>query len=252
MPVHDWTRVSAGTFHDFHATWIIEIKRVLNAGLLPRDYYAMAEQVAGSVGPDVLTLQSPRPGASNGAPAGGAGGGVAVATAPPRVSFTDMTDEDPYTLRRKTLVIRHGSDDDIIALVEVLSPGNKGSRNALRSFLDKAAGALRLGIHLLLLDLHPPTPRDPEGIHPVLWSEFVDRPFTLPPDKRRTLAAYVGGELKTAYVQPVGVGEALPDMPLFLTPEFYVPVPLEATYRSAFETVPWRWREVLEPPGAAP
>ena len=22
MPTHDWTRVSAGTFHDFHCTWI--------------------------------------------------------------------------------------------------------------------------------------------------------------------------------------------------------------------------------------
>lgn len=22
MPIHDWTRVSAGTFHDFHVAWI--------------------------------------------------------------------------------------------------------------------------------------------------------------------------------------------------------------------------------------
>ena len=58
MPVHDWTRVSAGTFHDFHSTWIVEIKRALNVGLLPANYYAMAEQVAGETGPDVLTLQS--------------------------------------------------------------------------------------------------------------------------------------------------------------------------------------------------
>ena len=36
MPVHDWTRVDAGTFHAFHTLWIGEIMKALNAGLLPR------------------------------------------------------------------------------------------------------------------------------------------------------------------------------------------------------------------------
>jgi len=36
------------------------------------------------------------------------------------------------------------------------------------------------------------------------------------------------------------------DMPLFLKPETYVRVPLEATYRDAYRGVPRRWREVLE------
>ena len=30
MPVNDWNRVSAGTFHDFHASWITELKKVAN------------------------------------------------------------------------------------------------------------------------------------------------------------------------------------------------------------------------------
>jgi hypothetical protein len=57
MPVHDWTRVSAGTFHDFHQAWIIAIRDALNDGLLPEGYYAMAEQVAGRPHPDVLALE---------------------------------------------------------------------------------------------------------------------------------------------------------------------------------------------------
>ena len=57
MPIHDWTRVGAGTWHDFHLAWIAEIRNVLNEGLLPQDYYAQAEQIAGPLGPDVLTLQ---------------------------------------------------------------------------------------------------------------------------------------------------------------------------------------------------
>jgi hypothetical protein len=41
MPVHDWSRVSAGVFHDFHNTWIVELKNALNGGVLPCGYYAM-------------------------------------------------------------------------------------------------------------------------------------------------------------------------------------------------------------------
>src|SRR5208282_1542612 len=59
MPVHDWTRVSDGTFHDFHYSWVLEIKRALQRGLLPKGYYVMAEQIGGDLGaPDVLTLQA--------------------------------------------------------------------------------------------------------------------------------------------------------------------------------------------------
>ena len=59
MPVHDWTQVSDGTFHDFHYSWVLEIKRALKRGLLPKGYYVMAEQLGGDLGaPDVLTLKA--------------------------------------------------------------------------------------------------------------------------------------------------------------------------------------------------
>jgi hypothetical protein len=244
MPVHDWTRVSAGTFHDFHATWIIDLKRTLNSGLLPPNYDAMAEQVAGNVGPDVLTLEATAP-AGEAAP--DSEGGVAVAPAPPKVRFTEETEEDVYARKRRMLVIRHSSDDRVVALLEILSPGNKASRDAIRTFAAKAAGVLRRGIHLLVIDLHPRTPRDPQGIHAVIWGEFADSTITPPSDKPLTLVSYAtDGTRKRAYLEAVAVGDALPDMPLYLTPEFYVNVPLETTYGAAYEAVPRRWRDVLE------
>jgi hypothetical protein len=36
-------------------------------------------------------------------------------------------------------------------------------------------------------------------------------------------------------------------MPLFLAFRRHVPLPLEATYRAAFDAVPLRWRSVLDP-----
>ncbi len=47
MPIHDWTRVGAGVFHAFHHDWITELSRALNHGLLPLEYYALPEQIAG-------------------------------------------------------------------------------------------------------------------------------------------------------------------------------------------------------------
>jgi hypothetical protein len=43
------------------------------------------------------------------------------------------------------------------------------------------------------------------------------------------------------------VESTLPDMPLFLTTEHYINVPLERTYAAAWEGVPDRWRRVIEP-----
>jgi hypothetical protein len=47
-------------------------------------------------------------------------------------------------------------------------------------------------------------------------------------------------------VEYVAVGDALPDLPLFLKPEIYVPVPLEATYQATWELFPAALKGLLE------
>ena len=247
MPIHDWTRVPAGTWHDFHLAWIAEIRNALNEGLLPPDYYAQAEQIAGPLGPDVLTLQEAESPPTASAPAAG-GIPVAVALSPPRTRISAEAEMDDYVLKRRTLVIRHASGDRIVALLEIISPGNKSARHALRSFVEKAVESLYRGYHLLMIDLFPPGPRDPHGVHAAIWGEFSDVLSPLPPEEPLALAAYSAGPVKRAYVEPTAVGRELIDMPLFLAPESYVNVPLESTYRSAYRGVPRRWRDVLEAP----
>lgn len=247
MPIHDWTRVSDGTFHDFHIAWIAEIRNALNGGLLPPSYYAQAEQIVAPLGPDVLTLQTNGYAAIETTSGGQASaGGLAVATFPPRARLTATAVMDDYVLKRRTIVIRHSSRDQIIALLEIISPGNKSSRHALRSFVEKAVEALYRGYHLLIVDLFPPTPRDPQGIHGAIWQEISDDSFELPAGEPLTLAAYSAGPVKRAWVEPTAVGRTLIDMPLFLEPEIYVNVPLEATYQAAYRGVAQRWKQVLE------
>jgi hypothetical protein len=246
MPVHDWTKVTAGVFHDFHHEWITTVKHALNHGVLPPDYYAMADQVAGPGNPDVLGLQRVRRGQPPQPPTGK--GTVVLATAAPRVRFHDRAGGGRRPVHRpKRVAVRHKTGDRVVALVEIVSTGNKSSRSAVRSFAWKMATFIEDGIHLLVLDLFPPGPRDPKGIHPVIWSPFHKTAFELPAGKPLTLAAYAAGPDPEAFVEPVGVGDVLPDMPLFLTPDDYVNVPLEATYRAACAEMPAVWREVLEP-----
>jgi Protein of unknown function (DUF4058) len=220
LSIHDWTRVSAGIFHHFHFGWIGDLSRTLNGGLLPSEYYALAERFDGGLGPDDLKLQR----SDRGTPAEG-----------PNLA---------------SVVIRHASNHQVVARLEVVSPGNKNTRHALRAFVDKAVNVLRAGIHLVVLDLFPPDPRDPQGIHKAIWDEFIDNDYHLPPESSLAIASYIGGAFPEAFVEPISVGDSLPDLPLFLSPEFYVLLPLEKAYESAWEAVPSFWRDVLtsDPP----
>ena len=106
-------------------------------------------------------------------------------------------------------------------------------------------------VHVLIIDLFPPGPRDPQGIHKLIWDEFVEEDFALPPDKPLVLASYDAGPTRVAYVESVAVGDPLPDLPLFLKPEFYVPAPLEATYQATWASFPAPLKGLLEGPPPA-
>jgi hypothetical protein len=153
MPIHDWTRVYAGIFHDFHQRWCVRIQDRLNAGVLPPDHYALLEPtspdpVDGFDGPSIgETLQRVDE------------EGVADAT----VIDTRAACETP-PVGWNAVVIRTDPGDKVVQVIR--------------------------------LPLRP--------IHP------------------------------------------LPDMPVFLRPGGHVPLPLEATYTSAYDAVPARWRRVIE------
>jgi hypothetical protein len=238
MPVHDWSRVDANVFHHFHQAWTVAIAGALNAGVLPPGYSALVEKHSGGIVPDVLTLERrSRP-----------KGGVLTAT-PPKVNLVRQA-KSVLAARANRIAIRHRLGE-IVCILEIVSPGNKSGRAALRSFIEKAIDCLRQGIHLLIIDILPPTPRDPQGMYKAIWDEIEEESFELPPDKPLTLAAYVAGDLltgrePTAYVNLIGAGDTLPDMSAYLDHSGYVPVPLEPTYQVAWATCPADMRELVE------
>jgi hypothetical protein len=246
MPIHDWTRVDAGIFHAFHLKWIAELDKALNSGLLPAGYYALPEQHAGSSIPDVLTLHA-SPALDEPPPLPPATGGTLLAEAPPQVQ-RKQTSASVVRTRRRTLAIRHVSQHRLVALVEVVSPANKDRPQSIADFAGKIVSALDYGVHALLVDLFPPGPHDSCGMHGAIWQrlENTEEPYDLPTDDSLTVASYVASDKVDIYLGHPSVAAPLPAMPLFLRPDRYVTVPLEATYLEAYRSLPAFWRNVLE------
>lgn len=248
MPIHDWTRVYAGLFHDFHQTWSIYIKNALNSGLLPKGLNALVEQKSGPKESDVLTVDTfdgPRRRRE-------ATGGLLLAT-PPSTRVVRKSNKEHYAERANRIVVKHNLGRTV-AVIEIVSPGNKDSKKAFKEFLNKSLDFIDAGIHLLVVDLFPPTKRDPHGVHRAIWDEFENEDvyFEFPEGKDRILASYEAGEEKGAYVEPVAVGDVMPDMPLFLVEGHHIRVPLEATYQTTWSVLPEPMRNYVltgKPPG---
>ncbi|HUG66676.1 MAG TPA: DUF4058 family protein [Pirellulaceae bacterium] len=240
MPIHDWTRVEAEIFHHFHQAWTVEISNALNKDNLPDGFFALVEQVIGGPIPDVVTLQRtdslPRDSKRS--------GGVAVAELPPRASYVVSAESDIYASKANRIVIKHRLGT-LVAVIEIVSPGNNNTQHGFRSFVDKAAELIRHGISLLVVDLFPPGRFDPQGIHNAIWSAIGPELYEPPADKPLTVAAYKAQELMTAYVEPVGVGDSLPSLSIFLDARMYVPAPLEATYQETWDKCPSVVKELV-------
>jgi len=147
MPMHDWSRVTPGIYHNFHYLWLSTITNRLNSGLLPTGMIAMAEQVIGGPEPDVVTLQE------NDIEYSSTGNQSATIMEPPprpKTQFVISAETERYAAKAHRAVVRH-SLGKIVAVVELVSPGNKNSRHAWRSFVEKTVDLLYQNINLLVL-----------------------------------------------------------------------------------------------------
>jgi len=203
----------------------------------------MAEQRTGGFGPDVLTLEHESDAESPSTVTPAESGALLLEA--PRIALTPETDLEFYRRKQKLVAVRHVSDDQVVAVIEIVSPGNKSSKLAFEFFVNKSAELLSQEVHLLIVDLFPPSARDPHGIHGAIWEAICGEAYAGPSDKPLTLASYDAQAGVRAYVDHVAVGDALTPMPLFLKPRGHIEVPLERIYQQAFAAVPKRWQAVV-------
>lgn len=247
MPMHDWTRVPSGLFHDFHQTWSIYLKMALNDGLLPEGLSALVEQQVisrktdDSIISEVLNNQH--------CDADYTGGSVILDK--PRTKYIQQSDSIFYARKANRIVIRHHLGK-VVAIIEIVSPGNKDSTHSMTQFVNKITTALYDGVHVMIVDLFPPGKRDPEGLHQLFWQDMDedDDKVVLTEPENRLLASYEAGSSYTAYLETVGVGSVLPEMPLFIASGAHVVVPLETTYQEAWQDTPDSVRRLLMKPAS--
>lgn len=128
----------------------------------------------------------------------------------------------------------------LVAAIELVSPRNKDRTDAKETYTSRYLGYLRLGVHLLLVDVLP-RPRGFSFADAITSGLGAD----LPPLPSPFAAAYRVGEvvpvgedmgsLLGVWRRPLEIGQPLPTLPLPLSVHQSVMIDLEQTYQRAAE-----------------
>ena len=93
---------------------------------------------------------------------------------PSSARIVRQAESEEYAAKANRIVIHHKLGY-IVAMLEIVSPGNKASQHAFRAFVEQAQELLEHRIHLLILDLFPPGRRDPNGVHAAIYRDIAAR-----------------------------------------------------------------------------
>lgn len=222
MPLHDWMRVSREAICDFQQTWLVFLRLTL-ARVLPAGFYGNVERHHSRFVARRASVADPH-------------GSEAAANSLSRAS---------------SLAVRRAGTDRLVALIELASPSNKDRPASVAAYVEKAKAALDAGVHLVHLDMLPPTPHALANLSSAIWDAADGRDYPFDPAKPFAADAFVADRVNELYANPLGLGDEWPLVPLFLDPETYIDLPLAETYEQAFAGVAPHDRERLSAPSAA-
>jgi hypothetical protein len=228
MPLHDWTDERG--WDSVYPFWLAYLVEWIQPRL-PEGYKAFLGGVpaltvaAGNGKPDVSVRQwGPRP------PAEGVATETAVGEPDLEASVAIRLDPQPAVH-----VDFHGQ---LIAAIEIVSPRNKDRADAKETYSGRYLGYLRLGVHLMLIDVLP----RPKGysfadtITGVLGLKLPPLPPPFAVTYRVGEVVPVGedmGSLVGVWRRSLRVGQPLPSLPLPLSVHRAVAIDLEETYHRA-------------------
>jgi uncharacterized protein DUF4058 len=228
MPLHDWTDERG--WDSVHPFWLAYLVEWIQPRL-PEGYKAFLGGVpaltvaSGNGKPDVSVRQwGPGPPAEKGA--------TDTAVLEPDLEASVAIRLDPQPAVHIDL---HGQ---LIAAIELVSPRNKDRADAKETYTSRYLGYLRLGVHLMLVDVLP-RPKGFSFSDAITTALGLDLPPLLPP----FVAAYRVGEvvpvgedmgsLVGLWRRPLQVGQPLPSLPLPLSVHRALMIDLEETYQRA-------------------
>lgn len=220
-------------WHSFHQNWAVKMCDQLNEVRLPDQFRSLTEGKVGvPIGIDVATFEQDERGTLFDGLDGS--GGVAVAPevyappAPPLVSEADFTDPDLLEVK-----VYREDGRTLVAAVELVSESNKDREDERQTFAIKCASYLKHGVSVVVIDV---VTNRSGNLHNDLCALLAT-----PPSARwrspsgLSVVAYRGVRVKDkdwlqAWPHPVGLGEPLPTVPLWLAADLAVPLELELTY----------------------
>ena len=210
-------------WNTFHSAWASTLASRLNA-VVPGEFRVHENlKLGGGVEIDVATVRSP-PGA-NGAdtPRQSAWHPPAPAATTPAV-FPD---------RFEVLVFRQFGGRQLVAAIELVSPGNKDRDETRTAFANKVASYLHEGVSVLVVDVV--TERRANLHDDLVLALGFPEDLRMGGDGALYAASYRpvvrdGRPEIDIWLNPFAIGDPLPTMPLRLIADYFVPVELEATY----------------------
>jgi hypothetical protein len=246
MPLRDHFHPPLSNFcpwASFHANWSVKMVDRLNTQHLKRGKYTAqsGRHFGAQIEADVATLERIDRGSLFEEPES-TNGGVATATSvysPPAATLSaTVTFDDPDLFEVK--VYRGPGGWELVAAVELVSEANKDREEHRRAFAVKCASYLQKGVALVVVDT---VTTYSDNLHDELC-ELIDNPDSLRwaspsglsvVSYRATRGAGKTGPALGLDVYPfaVGIGQALPTVPLWLGRGPAVPLELEMTYQQA-------------------
>jgi hypothetical protein len=130
-------------------------------------------------------------------------------------------------------VLSTDTGPQLVAAIELISPGNKDRQTERRGFATKVASYLYQGISVIIVDIV--THRRANLHQEVLQVMEAGDTEPLPPDTTLYAVAYRPlrrgqGDTIDLWRSPLAVGEPLPTLPLGLRADLVIPVDFEVTY----------------------
>jgi hypothetical protein len=224
-PHHHW--------ESFHSNWATRIADGI-APLLPPEFQVEEHTHAGpGFEIDVATYEAEAPAGEKAATGPALATRAAPTYAPPA---PDGTMPAVFLGTFEVRVFSTAAGLTLVAVIELVSPGNKDRPAERRAFAAKCASYLTQGVSLIVVDIV--TNRRANLHNDLMRLMEADAERDLPDEVSLYAAAYrpVRREDSAAidiWLRPLAVGAPLPTLPLRLTGDFFVPVDFEAAYQEA-------------------
>lgn len=221
-------------WESFHSRWANSIADGLNQ-VLPRRFFSEVQiQLGNQIEADVAEFERPAESAEE--ERDGAAGGVAIQTWAPPAATMVMPAVFPDDI--EVHVRDEREDARLVAVVELVSPGNKDRAESRRAFATKSAAYLQRGIGLMVLDIV--TSRQANLHNELLDLMNLNQPLRMPAEVTLYAVAYGPRRRQEnnqidVWITNLAVGNTLPLLPLPIRGYRYVPVDLEASYSEARE-----------------